>query len=128
LIGNGNFTLMVAALERANLMDALSEPMGPYTVFAPLDSAFESLPPGTVEALLLPDLQLGFIRNTRTGKTGPHMILRKMAAANDMNDAVALSADQQALCDDFVRLRALHERKMSHTPERQKPKVPGAKE
>jgi hypothetical protein len=82
-------------------------------------------------ALLAADMQLGFVRNTRTGKTGPHMILRKMATASTTSAAtatVALPADQQALCDNFVRLRELHERKMRHTPERQKPKVPGAKE
>ncbi len=42
------------AIEAAGLTDALNEP-GPYTVFAPSDEAFESLPPDTLEQLLLPE-------------------------------------------------------------------------
>jgi uncharacterized surface protein with fasciclin (FAS1) repeats len=53
--GFGSFYLLVAALQAANLVEALSDPMGPYTVFAPLDSAFEALPEGVVDALLIPE-------------------------------------------------------------------------
>lgn len=47
----GNFTTLLAALEAADLVDALKGE-GPLTVFAPTDEAFNALPPGTVEALL----------------------------------------------------------------------------
>ncbi len=50
-IAAGNFTTLVAAVEAAGLVDALSGE-GPFTVFAPTDEAFAALPEGTVEALL----------------------------------------------------------------------------
>ena len=50
-ISAGNFRTLVAALEAANLVDALRAD-GPFTVFAPTDEAFSKLPEGTVEALL----------------------------------------------------------------------------
>ncbi len=52
--GNENFTTLVAAVKAASLVDVLSAD-GPYTVFAPLNSAFEKLPEGTVETLLKPE-------------------------------------------------------------------------
>merc|ERR1711988_973784 len=41
-IGNGNFTVLVEALQKAGLVDALSG-SGPFTVFAPTDAAFTAL-------------------------------------------------------------------------------------
>lgn len=48
---NSSFSTLVAALQAANLVDALSGD-GPFTVFAPTDSAFDALPEGTLDALL----------------------------------------------------------------------------
>jgi len=58
-IGAGIFTTLVAALDAAELVDTLSEPKGPYTVFAPTDTAFDNLPEGLVSCLLqdLPTLK-----------------------------------------------------------------------
>jgi transforming growth factor-beta-induced protein len=50
-VADGRFTTLVAALQAAELVDALSGD-GPFTVFAPTDDAFAQLPEGTVEALL----------------------------------------------------------------------------
>ncbi|NPV50780.1 MAG: fasciclin domain-containing protein [Candidatus Methanofastidiosum sp.] len=50
-IAAGNFKTLVEAVKAAGLVDALSG-SGPFTVFAPQDSAFAALPPGTVEGLL----------------------------------------------------------------------------
>lgn len=47
----GNFNTLLAAVEAADLVDALKAE-GPLTVFAPTDEAFAALPAGTVEALL----------------------------------------------------------------------------
>merc|ERR1712039_1002010 len=41
-VGNGAFTVLVEALQQAELVDALSGP-GPFTVFAPTDAAFTAL-------------------------------------------------------------------------------------
>jgi uncharacterized surface protein with fasciclin (FAS1) repeats len=50
-VGAGDFKTLVTAVTAANLVETLKSP-GPFTVFAPTDSAFAKLPPGTVEALL----------------------------------------------------------------------------
>jgi transforming growth factor-beta-induced protein len=51
---NGNFKTLVAALQAADLVGALTGP-GPFTVFAPTDAAFSKLPAGTVDDLLKPE-------------------------------------------------------------------------
>jgi uncharacterized surface protein with fasciclin (FAS1) repeats len=48
------FETLVAALTEAELSEVLAGE-GPFTVFAPTDEAFDALPEGTVEALLLPE-------------------------------------------------------------------------
>ncbi len=50
-IGAGSFTTLAAALSAAGIIDVLRGD-GPFTVFAPNDSAFAKLPAGTVESLL----------------------------------------------------------------------------
>jgi len=52
-VGSTDHTTLVAAVTAAGLADTLSAP-GPFTVFAPTDAAFEKLPAGTVEELLVP--------------------------------------------------------------------------
>ena len=47
----GQFTTLVAALEKADMVDTLKG-AGPYTVFAPTDEAFAKLPKGALEGLL----------------------------------------------------------------------------
>ena len=46
-------TTLVAAVKAAGLVDTLSGP-GPFTVFAPTNSAFDALSAGTVDTLLMP--------------------------------------------------------------------------
>jgi transforming growth factor-beta-induced protein len=50
-VADGRFNTLVAAVQAADLAEALSGP-GRFTVFAPTDDAFAQLPEGTVEALL----------------------------------------------------------------------------
>jgi len=45
---------LVAAVKAAELVDALAN-AGPFTVFAPVNAAFDALPAGTVENLLKPE-------------------------------------------------------------------------
>lgn len=49
-----NLTTLVAAAKAAGLVDTLAGP-GPFTVFAPTNTAFKALPKGTVETLLKPE-------------------------------------------------------------------------
>lgn len=53
-IAAGNFATLAAALKAADLVEALKGE-GPFTVFAPTDRAFEKLPEGTLEGLLMPE-------------------------------------------------------------------------
>ncbi len=49
-----DFTTLVVAVEAAGVQDALVN-AGPLTVFAPVNTAFDKLPEGTVETLLKPE-------------------------------------------------------------------------
>lgn len=51
---NENFTTLVAAVKAAGLVDVLNG-NGPFTVFAPVNAAFNKLPEGTVGTLLKPE-------------------------------------------------------------------------
>jgi uncharacterized surface protein with fasciclin (FAS1) repeats len=53
-VGNPDFSTLVAALQAAGLVEALSGD-GPFTVFAPTNEAFAQLPEGTLEMLLMPE-------------------------------------------------------------------------
>lgn len=54
-IAADSFNTLVAALDAADLVGALAEPNGPFTVFAPTDDAFSALPDGLVDCLLEPE-------------------------------------------------------------------------
>ena len=51
---NSEFSTLVSAVQAANIGGILSGE-GPYTVFAPTDAAFNALPPGTLDTLLMPE-------------------------------------------------------------------------
>ena len=53
-VAAGNFKTLVAAVQAAGLVDTLKG-QGPFTVFAPTDEAFATLPAGTVDDLLKPE-------------------------------------------------------------------------
>jgi uncharacterized surface protein with fasciclin (FAS1) repeats len=54
--GNEDFSTLVTAIEAAGLVETLSGE-GPFTVFAPNNAAFEALPDGTLDDLLMPENQ-----------------------------------------------------------------------
>lgn len=53
-LGSKDHTTLVAAVQAAGLVETLKG-TGPFTVFAPTNAAFEKLPAGTVDTLLLPE-------------------------------------------------------------------------
>ncbi|MEP6746195.1 MAG: fasciclin domain-containing protein [Bacteroidota bacterium] len=53
-VGSKDHTTLVAALKQADLVTSLSN-AGPFTVFAPTNTAFDKLPAGTVDGLMKPD-------------------------------------------------------------------------
>lgn len=74
--GNENFTTLVTAVKAADLVETLSSD-GPFTVFAPVNSAFEALPAGTVESLLKPESKAAL-----TGILTYHVVAGKYMAAD----------------------------------------------
>lgn len=81
---DGRFTTLVSAINAAGLADTLKS-AGPFTVFAPTDSAFAMLPPGTVESLLqdVPTLKNILLL---------HVVPAKVAAADVANTPKFASA------------------------------------
>ena len=55
-VGSPDHTTLVAALKAADYVDALSN-VGPFTVFAPTNAAFDALPAGTLDDLVKPENQ-----------------------------------------------------------------------
>lgn len=53
-VNSADHTTLVAAVKAAGLVETL-QGKGPFTVFAPVNDAFENLPAGTVETLLKPE-------------------------------------------------------------------------
>ncbi|NGP18377.1 fasciclin domain-containing protein [Devosia aurantiaca] len=53
-VNSADHTTLVAAVQAAGLVETLSGE-GPFTVLAPVNAAFEALPAGTVDTLLLPE-------------------------------------------------------------------------
>jgi uncharacterized surface protein with fasciclin (FAS1) repeats len=53
-VNSADHTTLVAAVKAADLVETLSS-KGPFTVFAPVNSAFAALPAGTVDTLLKPE-------------------------------------------------------------------------
>jgi uncharacterized surface protein with fasciclin (FAS1) repeats len=53
-VNSKDHTTLVAAVKAGGLVETLQS-AGPFTVFAPVNNAFEDLPAGTVETLLKPE-------------------------------------------------------------------------
>lgn len=53
-VNSKDHTTLVAAVKAAGLVETLQS-KGPFTVFAPTNAAFDKLPKGTVETLLMPE-------------------------------------------------------------------------
>jgi uncharacterized surface protein with fasciclin (FAS1) repeats len=87
----GSFTTLAAALEAAELTDALRGD-GPFTVFAPTDEAFAQLPEGTVEALLQPGA-----RAQLTAILTYHVIPSRVSAAEAISVGSADSLQGETL-------------------------------
>lgn len=60
-VNSADHTTLVAAVKAAGLVDTLAS-KGPFTVFAPVNSAFDKLPAGTVETLLKPENKATLIK------------------------------------------------------------------
>ncbi len=77
-VNSADHTTLVAAVQAAGLVETLSGE-GPFTVFAPTNAAFDKLPDGTVETLLMPEN-----KDQLTKVLTCHVV-----GANAMSDAIA---------------------------------------
>ncbi len=74
-VNSKDHTTLVAAVKAAGLVDTLKG-KGPFTVFAPTNSAFDALPAGTVDTLLKPESKA-----TLTKTLTYHVVAGKQDAA-----------------------------------------------
>ncbi len=74
--GTDDLSTLVAAVTAAGLVETLNSD-GPFTVFAPPNSAFEKLPEGTVASLLEPDQ-----KDALTGILTYHVVSGEVMAAD----------------------------------------------
>ena len=84
----GNFTKLHNAMKAAGLVKTY-EGIGPFTLFAPTDKAFEKLPDGELEALLKDKVRLGAIINFHA--------LRGAVLAKDLKSRESRSIQGQSL-------------------------------
>ena len=75
-VSNENFSTLVAAVKAAGLVETLSG-NGPFTVFAPVNAAFDKLPEGTVSGLLKPES-----KDALTSLLTYHVVAGKFMAAD----------------------------------------------
>jgi len=75
-VSAGQFNTLAAALTAADLVTTLKSE-GPFTVFAPVDAAFEKLPAGTVDSLLgdIPALKNILLYHVAAGEFSPRSLL-----------------------------------------------------
>ncbi len=80
-------TTLVAAVKAADLVGTLQS-AGPFTVFAPVNDAFENLPAGTVETLLKPENKATLVKvltyHVVAGKLNFNAIRAKIKAGKGM--------------------------------------------
>ncbi|SHE34480.1 Uncaracterized surface protein containing fasciclin (FAS1) repeats [Litoreibacter ascidiaceicola] len=75
-VNSADHTTLVAAVKAAGLVETLAS-AGPFTVFAPVNAAFDALPAGTVETLLKPENK-ALLTKVLTA----HVVAGKMSAAD----------------------------------------------
>lgn len=83
---NSSFSTLATALQSADLIGTLDSG-GPYTVFAPRNSAFAALPPGALDRLLLPEN-----RAELAAVLGAHVVGGTYLAADLVNQTTEITS------------------------------------
>lgn len=89
-VNSKDHTTLVAAVKAAGLVDTLSG-AGPFTVFAPVNKAFDKLPKGTVPTLLKPEN-----KSTLSGVLTYHVVAGRLTGA-DLGKKVDAGGGKAAL-------------------------------
>ena len=84
-VNSADHTTLVAAVKAAGLVETLKS-KGPFTVFAPVNAAFDKLPAGTVDTLLKPENK-GMLTNILTyhvlaGRFDSNALAKKIKAGH----------------------------------------------
>jgi uncharacterized surface protein with fasciclin (FAS1) repeats len=74
-VNSKDHTTLVAAVKAASLFETL-QGVGPFTVFAPVNTAFSAMPAGTVDTLLKPE-NMSFSFQTFVVRHDFHTIWRR---------------------------------------------------
>jgi uncharacterized surface protein with fasciclin (FAS1) repeats len=102
-VAAGSFNTLAAALEAADLVEALQGD-GPFTVFAPTDDAFAALPEGTIEFLLDPDnkhiLQAVLLYHVVPGNLEAEDVLEADKLVTLNGQKLDLTTDGSVMIDD----------------------------
>ena len=84
-VNSKDHTTLVAAVKAAGLVETLQS-AGPFTVFAPVNDAFDKLPKGTVETLLKPENKSTLIKiltyHVVAGKIDSKELAKKIKEGN----------------------------------------------
>lgn len=90
-VANGSFNTLVAAVKAAGLVETLSG-TGPFTVFAPVDAAFDALPAGTVDTLVKPENKAKL-----TGILTYHVVAGKVMSSDLTDGMTATTVNGQTV-------------------------------
>ena len=90
-VSNGSFNTLVAAVKAAGLVETLSG-TGPFTVFAPVDAAFDALPAGTVDTLVKPENKAKL-----TGILTYHVVAGKVMSSDLTDGMTATTVNGQTV-------------------------------
>jgi len=95
-VNSKDHTTLVAAVKAAGLVETL-QGEGPFTVFAPTNSAFGKLPDGTVETLLKPEnktkLQAVLTYHVVAGKYSADDLMKWIKNGNGMAELTTVNGD-----------------------------------
>jgi len=91
------YTVLITAIENAGLTQTFKS-KGPITIFAPTNQAFNKLPPGTLDSLLLPvhkfDLSYLLTYHAIAGKLSARDIARKINANNGQASFITIAGSK----------------------------------
>ncbi|MCH6199511.1 fasciclin domain-containing protein [Aquiflexum sp. LQ15W] len=90
-VGSSDHTTLVAAVTAAGLVETLSG-TGPFTIFAPTNTAFAALPAGTVDNLLKPES-----KDQLTSVLTYHVVAGNVMAADLSDGQVVTTLNGQEL-------------------------------
>ena len=116
-VAGGSFKTLVAALTAANLVDTLKG-TGPFTVFAPIDEAFDKVSAPTVQALLadLPKLTSiltyhvvpGLVMAADVAKLSSAKAVQGQAVSIDTSDGVRIDGATVTQADIVTSNGVIH--------------------